>query len=82
MQNPPNVIYARAETTIILTYDSVPGGQATVTKRDLQLARILSLCRSRDNYSIIHTYDSVPGGQDTITKRDLQLASDVSNHPW
>jgi hypothetical protein len=36
------VIYERAETTIILTYDSVPGGQDTVTKRDLQLASDVS----------------------------------------
>jgi hypothetical protein len=42
MQNTPNVIYARAEPTIILTYDSVPGGQDTIAKRDLQLASDVS----------------------------------------
>jgi hypothetical protein len=42
MQNTPNVIHARAETTVILTYDSVPGGQDTITKRDLQLTSDVS----------------------------------------
>jgi hypothetical protein len=42
MQNPLKVIHARAATTIILTYDSVLGGQDTIAKRDLQLASDVS----------------------------------------